>query len=353
MSFNATPVLPPGVEVGIAESARVWGALRLAPDAHLAQGSVVRSSDQAVEIGAGSVLLENGAVVGSAAMPVRIGRKVVFGHRSVVLGAEVGDLCEIGNATILLPGARLGRRCFTGEGTLVPAGMVVPDDSVLVGRPARRLRGVEERGLVRLRGLRSGDLSLPEGVPPLLVPGPGTRPDPEEESPVGTLYRWQDKAPQVDPGAYLFDSAEITGDVVIGPGSVIGAGVKIMGDSHGPVRIGANVQILEGTVLHLLPDNELVIEDDVVVGPAAMVHGCRLGVGTVVEPGAIVCDGSDLGAGCLVTAGTLVRQRDTFPARTVVTGFPGVPVGSVPGERPEPPAWALRPEQLVTLQRVR
>ena len=28
-------------------------------------------------------------------------------------------------------------------------------------------------------------------------------------------------------------------------------------DSHGPVRIGHDVQILENTVLHLLPDNQL------------------------------------------------------------------------------------------------
>ena len=35
-------------------------------------------------------------------------------------------------------------------------------------------------------------------------------------------------------------------------GSVhVGAGVKIIGDSHGPVRIGSRVQILENAVLHL------------------------------------------------------------------------------------------------------
>ena len=43
--------------------------------------------------------------------------------------------------------------------------------------------------------------------------------------------------------------------------SAIGAGDKIIGDPHGPVRIGAQVQILENTVLHLVPDNELVIAD--------------------------------------------------------------------------------------------
>ena len=76
---------------------------------------------------------------------------------------------------------------------------------------------------------------------------------------------------------------------------IIGAGVKIIGDSHGPVRIGNDVQILENTVLHLLPDNELVIDDGTVIGPGAMIHGCHIGAGSVVEPGAIVCDGSIVG----------------------------------------------------------
>ena len=98
----------------------------------------------------------------------------------------------------------------------------------------------------------------------------------------------------------LFDSAEITGDVDVGTGTIIGAGVKIIGDSHGPVRIGADVQILENTVLHLLPDNDLVIEDGVIIGPGAMIHGCHIGAGTVVEPGAIVCDHAVIGAECVV-----------------------------------------------------
>ena len=66
-------------------------------------------------------------------IPTTIGRRTVFGHRCLVIGATVGDLCEIGNASILMPGARLGDRVFLGEGTLVPAGMTLPDDVVAVG----------------------------------------------------------------------------------------------------------------------------------------------------------------------------------------------------------------------------
>ena len=64
----------------------------------------------------------------------------MFGHRCIVVGAAVGDLCEIGNASVLVPGARLGDRVFLGEGTLVPTGMSLPDDVVALGRPARVVR---------------------------------------------------------------------------------------------------------------------------------------------------------------------------------------------------------------------
>ncbi len=116
--------------------------------------------------------------------------------------------------------------------------------------------------------------------------------------------------------------------------------MKIIGDSHGPVRIGADVQILENTVLHLLPDNDLVLDDGVIIGPGAMIHGCRIGAGSVVEPGAIVCDHSALGAGSVVRAGAVVKQRSEFGAGTEVDGFPAVEVGRIDGA-PARPSWAF------------
>ena len=54
-----------------------------------------------------------------SAIATTVGRRTVFGHRCLIVGATIGDLCEIGNASILMPGATLGRRVFLGEGTLV------------------------------------------------------------------------------------------------------------------------------------------------------------------------------------------------------------------------------------------
>jgi carbonic anhydrase/acetyltransferase-like protein (isoleucine patch superfamily) len=126
--------------------------------------------------------------------------------------------------------------------------------------------------------------------------------------------------------------------------------VKIIGDSHGPVRIGRDVQILENTVLHLLPENDLILDDGVIIGPGAMIHGCRIGAGSVVEPGAIVCDHSELGAGCIVRAGAVVKQRSRFGAGVEVDGFPAKEVGRVDGRPPAPP-WAFTLDDLPTLTR--
>jgi len=343
MSLNRSPEAD---SPQVAPSGAVLGLLRAGPGCLVAQGAVIRTPGGSVELGARSALLENSVAVGTAEEPVTIGQKAVFGHRCVVIGAAVGDLCEIGNGSILLAGARLGRGCILGEGTLVPAGVTLPDEVVVVGRPGRAIRRLGDADRARLLRLRGGDVSLP---PYLLQPLSGSMP---AGAAMGRVYSYLDKEPRIDQSAVLFDSAEITGDVVIGAGSIVGAGVKIIGDSHGPVRIGVGVQILENAVLHLLPDNELVLEDGVVIGPAAMIHGCRIGRGTVVEPAAIVCDNSVVGEESLVRAGTVVKQRARFPARAVLEGFPAAQVGTLDCP-PALPAWALRRADLATLSRRR
>ena len=322
----------------IAGSAVIIGTARLGEGSFLAEGAVVRSHGAGVAVGTGSAVLENSVVVGNSRIPTTIGRRSVFGHRCMVVGAAVGDLCEIGNASVLMPGARLGNRVFLGEGTLVPAGMSLPDDVVAVGRPARVVRTASPDDLRRLEGLRDGDLSIP---PHTVITVEAT----QETIAMGHLYAYRGILPSVAASATLFPTAEITGDVVVGDRTIIGAGVKIIGDSHGPVRIGNDVQILENTVLHLLPDNDLIIDDGVIVGPGAMIHGCRIGAGSVIEPGAIVCDHSVLGAGCVVRAGAVVKQRSSFASRVEIDGFPAVEVGRM-SEPPPMPTWAWSPGDL-------
>ena len=322
--------------ISVADSARIIGEIWAGQAVRVAQGTIIRSGGSGgVRLGHGSMVLENSVVIGSQAQPAVVGQKTVFGHKCVCMSAQIGDLCEVGNGTIFMPGAKVGDRCIFGEGTIVPPGAEIPADSVVVGRPGRVIRKLTAADLEMISRMRGGDTSLrPESYTTAIE-------DPKEMVGMGKLYGHRGKFPTVDATARICETAELTGDVVVGAGSVIASGVKIIGDSHGPVRIGANVHILENTVLHLLPDNELIIADGVTIAPNCIIHGTTIGAGTIVEPGSIVCDYSRVGRNVLIKAGSLVKQRDVVADNVVVEGFPAKQTGenAIALERP---VWAFR-----------
>jgi carbonic anhydrase/acetyltransferase-like protein (isoleucine patch superfamily) len=124
--------------------------------------------------------------------------------------------------------------------------------------------------------------------------------------------------------------------VFLGEGTLVPRGMVLRGPSDRDRAVGRDVQILENTVLHLLPDNTLVIDDGAIVGPGAMIHGCHIGARSVVEPGAIVCDGSVVGADSVVRAGAVVKQRSHFADGRELDGSPATGVGVRPGRAPAP-----------------
>lgn len=310
-------------KIKIADSAILLGKVRLGNGVYVAQGSTIRSNNDSVSIGSSSWVLEQSTIIGTERNPIKVGRKTVFGHKCIAIGTEIGDLCEIGNGTILMPGSKLGNMCIVGESTIIPEGMVIPDKSVVLGRPARIIREVTKEDEQRIIRLRGNDATLPPFEEYILDYKQ------RESDTMGKLYETNGKFPIISETSYIYDSAEINGDVLVGENVIIGPGVKIVGDSHGPVKIGNNVQILENCVLHLLPDNELIIEDNVIIGPGSIIHGTIIGEGTIVESGVNISDYSTIGKGCLVRAGSLVKQGSEFPNNSIIEGFPAVKVGDV------------------------
>lgn len=321
-------------KIKIEQSARLLGKLRLGNNVYAAQGTVLRSSDDSLIIENDTWVLENSVLIGTKDHPLKVGRKTVFGHRCIAIGTEIGDLCEIGNSTIFLPNSKIGNMCIFGEGTLIPEGMVVPDGSVLVGRPGRIIRKLSDADKNMISRMRGNNLSLSTYTENIIDN------EIKENKTMGKLYEYKGIWPQIAESAYIFDSAEITGHVKIGENSIIASGVRIIGNSHGPVSIGKNVQILENSVLHLLPDNELIIEDNVIIGPGCMIHGTWIGSNTLVESGSIVCDYSKLGRNTLVKAGSLVKQRSIFEDNEILEGYPAKKIGENQ-ELQKKSSWAI------------
>ena len=78
-----------------------------------------------------------------------------------------------------------------------------------------------------------------------------------------TLRGLDGKSPQVDPTAFVSETAYIVGDVVIGPRSSVWPGAVIRADS-GRITIGAGTNIQDNAVLHA--DADAWIGNDVTIG---------------------------------------------------------------------------------------
>ena len=128
--------------------------------------------------------------------------------------------------------------------------------------------------------------------------------------------------PTVDPSAFVDASAQVIGDVQIGPESSVWMNVVIRGDVHS-IRIGARTNIQDLTLVHVMRHSHpTLIGDDVTVGHGAVVHGCTIEDRCLIGMGAILLNGCRIGAGSIVAAGALVPEGMIVPPGSMVMGVP-------------------------------
>jgi len=127
--------------------------------------------------------------------------------------------------------------------------------------------------------------------------------------------------PQLDGSVYVAEGAKLVGDVTVGRGSSIWFNAILRGDLA-PVVIGERCNIQDGVVGHVGESQPLMLEDDISVGHTAIIHGCRIGKGTLIGMGAIVLNGAEIGEYALVGAGSIVTENTIIPPYTLSLGSP-------------------------------
>jgi carbonic anhydrase/acetyltransferase-like protein (isoleucine patch superfamily) len=142
-------------------------------------------------------------------------------------------------------------------------------------------------------------------------------------------------------GAYLAYNSTVTGDVRFGVESSVWFAAVVRGDVA-PVTIGDRVNIQDGAVVHCDTGFANTIEDDVTIGHRAVVHGERVGRGTLVGMGAVVLGHTDIGAECLIAAGAVVPPGLNVPDRMLVVGVPGRIVRPINDKEDEYLRWLSR-----------
>ncbi|UCD30072.1 MAG: gamma carbonic anhydrase family protein, partial [Planctomycetota bacterium] len=88
---------------------------------------------------------------------------------------------------------------------------------------------------------------------------------------------------------YIAQSAVVEGDVILGPETNIWHHCVLRGDVA-PIRVGRQVNIQEGSILHCDTDVPLQIADQVVIGHNVVVHCRSVGSRTLIGISANILD---------------------------------------------------------------
>ena len=126
--------------VFLASTAIITGDVRLAAGVNIWFGAVLRGDTEPLRVGKGSNVQDGSVIHADVGYPVTLGENVTVGHQVTLHGCTVGDGSLIGIRAVVMNGAKIGRHCLVGAGSLVTEGKEFPDGSLIMGVPAKVVR---------------------------------------------------------------------------------------------------------------------------------------------------------------------------------------------------------------------
>jgi carbonic anhydrase/acetyltransferase-like protein (isoleucine patch superfamily) len=139
---DASPAVDPTAFV--AENATLVGRVTVRAGASVWFGAVMRGDTDDLVLGVGSNLQDNVVVHADPGSPAIIGAGVSVGHGAVVHGCRIEDGCLIGMNATVLNRAVIGAQSLVAAGAVVLEDTVIPPRSLVAGVPAKVRRELTE-----------------------------------------------------------------------------------------------------------------------------------------------------------------------------------------------------------------
>ena len=139
----------------VAPNAVVIGDVSLKKNASVWFGAVLRGDNDPIILGENSNIQDNSVCHTDDGMPLIIGNNVTVGHKVILHSCTVGDNSLIGMGSTVLNKAKIGNNCLVGANALVTEEKEFPDNSLIVGSPAKVKRELTdmEKKIIELSAL--------------------------------------------------------------------------------------------------------------------------------------------------------------------------------------------------------
>lgn len=134
----------------IADTAVVIGDVVLAENTSVWFNATLRGDNEPITIGASSNIQDNAVLHTDPGCPIMVASNTTIGHQAMLHGCTVGAGSLIGIQAVILNNAVIGRNSLVGAGALVTEGKTFPDNTLILGSPARAVRELSDEEIARM-----------------------------------------------------------------------------------------------------------------------------------------------------------------------------------------------------------
>lgn len=134
----------------ITDSATVVGRVTIKANSSIWFQVTVRGDNEDITIGENCNLQEGAVLHADPGFPLTLADNVSVGHQAMIHGCSIGEGSLIGIQAVILNGAKIGKNCLVGAGALVTEGKEFPDNSLILGTPAKVVRTLSESDIANL-----------------------------------------------------------------------------------------------------------------------------------------------------------------------------------------------------------
>ena len=133
----------------VSEFAYLIGDIEIGPESSIWPGVIIRADSGKIIIGERTNIQDNTVVHGDH--DVNIGNGVTMGHNVMCHAKAVGDNVMLANGSIINEGVVIGKNCLIGSASTIVDNMIIPDNSLVLGIPARIKGEISDRHLEMVR----------------------------------------------------------------------------------------------------------------------------------------------------------------------------------------------------------
>lgn len=131
--------------VFVTDSSQIVGDVRIGTGSSIWFNTTLRGDVMPIHIGSETNVQDGSVLHGTfGKFACVVGNRVTIGHSVILHGCKIGNSCLIGMGSIIMDGAEISDQCVVGAGSLVTEGKQFPPKSLIMGRPAKFIRELND-----------------------------------------------------------------------------------------------------------------------------------------------------------------------------------------------------------------